>query len=339
MRRIIRLGLVLVIIVAAVGGVSYFISPPEPFVEDRQFVVQDQESLTSIAHRLVEAGIIRSALILRGLALLKGTERSFKRGDYLLKAASNVLEIHDQIVSGRQLLQRVTLKEGWTSTKMASALQAADIVDSDSFLKAVKDPGLVSRYRVPASTLEGLLYPDTYLFAKNTPANTVVKVLVEKFVQTVREIDPAATLDNIATWYDKIVMASIVEREYRVPEEAPIISSVFYNRLRYRVPLGSCATIEFIITEIQGKPHPRRILFSHTEIPSPYNTYINQGLPPSPISNPGRVALRAAFQPAQTDYFFFVVKDPRLGTHTFSSNMTDHLAAREIYLNTFVPKL
>lgn len=325
--------------ILSVGGVIYFTLPPDGFDADYPFVVRDSESLNSIATRLEKAGVIRSALVMRGMSFLRGTEKSFKRGEYLLKAASNTFDIHDQIVSGRQLLQKVTLKEGWTATRMARALQEANIVDAEEFLEALKDPKLLQRFRIPAETLDGLLYPDTYMFAKNTPVELVIKVLLDKFFQTVRDIDSTATIDNLNLWYEKVIMASIIEREYRVPDEAPIIGSVFYNRLRYRIPLGSCATIEYIITEVQGKPHPRRILFQHTEIPSPYNTYLNQGLPPTPISNPGRIALKAAFQPAQTDYFFFVVKDPRLGTHTFSRDMSGHIAARELYLNTYVPKL
>jgi UPF0755 protein len=123
-----------------------------------------------------------------------------------------------------------------------------------------------------------------------------------------------------------------------VSDEAPIIASVFLNRLAKRIALGSCATIEYILTEIQGRPHPHRIFFVHTQIPSPYNTYLNRGLPPGAISNPGLTALKAAFEPARTDYLYFVVADPAKGSHTFSARWSQHEAAKAAYLSSFVTK-
>jgi UPF0755 protein len=102
--------------------------------------------------------------------------------------------------------------------------------------------------------------------------------------------------------------------------------------------LESCATLVYILTEIQGRPHPKRIFWVYTEIESPYNSYRNKGLPPAPIASPSRVALEAAFNPAQTNHLFFVVKDPSLGSHTFTSNFDDHSSASEAYLNNFVVK-
>ena len=133
---------------------------------------------------------------------------------------------------------------------------------------------------------------------------------------------------------DVVRLASVVEREYRVPEEAPLIASVFYNRLEQGIKLQSCATVAYIITEIHGKPHPDRLFFSHLEIPSEFNTYLYEGLPPLPISNPGATALEAAFHPADTDYLFFVVKDPDAGTHNFSRSYNEHLNAKDLYLKT-----
>jgi UPF0755 protein len=125
--------------------------------------------------------------------------------------------------------------------------------------------------------------------------------------------------------YDTVILASIVEREYRAASEAPLIAGVFANRLRQRWGLYSCATIEFIITEIQGKPHPEVITIEDTRIDNPYNTYIWMGLPPGPIANPGIVALNAAFNPAKTDYYYFRVDDAAQGTHHFSTDFSEHI--------------
>lgn len=343
MKRLKKVFLFLVVAAAAVlaAAIPLFMvsfSAPENFSEDVLFTVNDGESLASLARRLETEGIIRSALVLRAYSFFRGTEKEFQKGEYQLTAKAGLVEIHDQIVDGRQLLLRVTFPEGWTSSRMALLVEEEEIASAESFLEAVRSRELLEKWRVPSDSLEGFLYPDTYLFPRNAGGEAVVTSMVNHFFEELDAIKPGATRQDPSDWYQLLVLASIVEREYRVAEEAPIISSVFRNRLRWNIPLGSCATVEYIITEIQGKPHPRRIFFSDTEILSPYNTYINRGLPPSPISNPGRVALHAAFYPAETDYLFFVVNNPSLGTHTFTKTMGDHLEAREVYLNNFVPK-
>ncbi len=120
-------------------------------------------------------------------------------------------------------------------------------------------------------------------------------------------------------------LASIIEREYKVPDEAPLIASVFKNRLRRGIGLYSCATVEYIITEIQGRPHPKKITYDDLAIDSPYNTYKWAGLPPSPISNPGLTALNAAVNTPKTSYYYFQVNDPKKGTHVFTSTFEEHI--------------
>jgi UPF0755 protein len=127
-------------------------------------------------------------------------------------------------------------------------------------------------------------------------------------------------------------MASIVEREYRADDEAPLIASVFYNRLKRNIGLESCATLEYIITEIQQKAHPEYITLEDEKIDSPYNTYKWAGLPPGPISNPGRIALEAAFHPARTGYLYFVLRDQQAGRHFFSRDLSEHNQAKYLYL-------
>jgi UPF0755 protein len=130
----------------------------------------------------------------------------------------------------------------------------------------------------------------------------------------------------------RIIIASIVEREYRVDEEAPLMAGVFYNRLDIGMALQSCATVEYIITEIQGRPHPDVLYTRDIEIRDPYNTYIRPGLPPGPISAPGAVALAAAFQPASSNYLYFRLIDPEAGRHYFSQTLDDHIKAGLLYV-------
>lgn len=131
---------------------------------------------------------------------------------------------------------------------------------------------------------------------------------------------------------DRVILASIVEREYKQPDEAPIIASVFYNRLRIRMALQSCATVVYVLTEREGKPHPEIIYDRDLLIRDPYNTYIHRGLPPGPICNPGLTSLRAVFYPATTKYLYFRVVDPEAGRHYFSTNLEEHIDARSLFI-------
>jgi UPF0755 protein len=134
------------------------------------------------------------------------------------------------------------------------------------------------------------------------------------------------------TLHEKLIVASIVEREYRRPEEASLIASVFYNRLKHNIGLESCATLEYIITDLEDRPHPKYLTAEDKRINSPYNTYKWAGLPPGPISNPGRVALEAALRPARTGYYYFVLKNPETGQHFFSESLKQHNWAKYLYL-------
>lgn len=320
-------------------GASWVNSPPESWTEPRLFTIEPGSSVTRIAEELERQGLLRSRYFLRLLAMVRGEERSYQVGTYEIPAGTSAVEIQEWLTSGRQVLTRVTIPEGWTGSKIARELEAQGITSAQGFLEALKDPLLLTQYGVQAESLEGLLYPDTYLFPKEFAPQATVKHMVNHFFDKMEEAVPNfRTAFPGKQWYDRVILASIVEKEYRVSDEAPLISSVFLNRIENRIPLGSCATVEYIITEIKKKPHPKRIFFADTEIPSPYNTYINQGLPPGPIANPGLTALKAAFNPPETDYIFFVVKDARAGTHTFSTNYRDHNEAREAYLAGFETK-
>ena len=151
----------------------------------------------------------------------------------------------------------------------------------------------------------------------------VVCFMVDNFFKKISQMEGFKGLSTERMYY-LLRLASIVEREYRVKEEAPLIASVFANRLRRTIGLYSCATVEYIITEIEGRPHPDVITYKDLKIDSPYNTYIHAGLPPTPISNPGEVALSAAATHPRTSYYFFRLVDAQKGTHYFSTYFDEH---------------
>ena len=158
--------------------------------------------------------------------------------------------------------------------------------------------------------------------------------MVTNFYRVLEEIIPDYRDWDKTELHNEVILASIVEREYRIAAEAPLIASVFKNRMKHKIGLESCATLEYIITEIHGKPHPEYLTLKHKSIQSPYNTYMWYGLPPGPISNPGRVALNATFHHAETDFYYFVLKDPATGEHYFSENLNEHNQAKFFYLKS-----
>jgi UPF0755 protein len=340
-------GLILCTGLAGVLMVVYHNSPP-PFVPDSvlghegimlegesdendaiRFEVRRGESAQSVGQRLEEAGLIRTRYFWSLLCRLD--KEPVKVGAYRIEVPLSQIAIHRILVSGRQILTRLTVPEGYTLKKMAALLEEAQICPAEEFLSTAADPEMMKLYGIPGQSMEGYLYPDTYLFPPGYPASRVVRTMADTFFVRINEIDekannmPPDELDRL------VIIASIVEREYRLDEEAPVMAGVFLNRLKIGMALQSCATVEYIITEIQGRPHPEVLLTRDTEIRDPYNTYIRPGLPPGPISSPGAVALKAVFNPTENSYLYFRLVDTATGRHYFSNTLDDHIRAGALY--------
>jgi UPF0755 protein len=337
-RRLVRgIGVFLiaaVVALAAVGATVYYLNTPSPQIptEGTVFKVLRGENLSTIAERLELEGLIRSRLLLLLFSRLNGTETAFKNGYFRILPGDSMIDVHDLLVAGYQEQVKLTIPEGWTLKKIARYMEDKGIADREDFLEAASSPSLLDQFGIPAENLEGYLFPDTYFFPRGYPAYGVVEEMVENFFRRLADIAPEALQWDRERLHRRIIMASIVEREYRRSEEAPLIASVFYNRLDYNIGLESCATLGYIITDIQDKPHPEFLSAEDKRIDSPYNTYRWAGLPPGPISSPGAVALEAAFHPAETGYYYFVLKNPETGEHYFSEDLQEHNWAKYYYL-------
>ncbi len=296
------------------------------------FQVNRGEAVSTIADRLMHAQFIRSKYFFIAVSKLKQTQSSIKSGYYRISDRMSTIEIHDLLVAGNQKLERVTIPEGLTAREIGSRFEAAGICSQSDFLQAVHSKNLLEQHGVEADSAEGFLYPDTYLFQQDFPAEKVTSHLIETFYEKLAEIIPDYRELAWSELYEKVILASVVEREYRDPDEAARIASVFYNRIEKRMRLQSCATVVYVLTEIKGREHPEKLTYADLEIDSEYNTYQEWGLPPSPIANPGSVALEAVFFPADTDYLYFLLKDPNAGSHVFSKTLTDHNRAYQLYI-------
>jgi UPF0755 protein len=333
------LGLVLCLLLLGFGLLIYFNSPPSGPVQEESggalrkeeggavlFEVRKGESGFSVGKRLEEGGIIRNRYF---WYLLSRFDANYvKSGTFRLELPASQLALRRILVEGRQMPEKAIIPEGSTLTKTARILEDAGICGAEDLLRSAADPEILGTYAVPGPTMEGYLFPDTYLFPPDYPAELVVRSMADNFFSRLRE---SSITSRGAELHALVTLASIVEREYRVEDEAPLMAGVFLNRLKIGMALQSCATVEYVITEIQGKPHPAVIYTRDTEIRDPYNTYVYPGLPPGPICSPGSLALNAAARPQDSDYLYFRLIDPGAGQHYFSRTFDDHIRAGVLY--------
>jgi UPF0755 protein len=246
-----------------------------------------------------------------------------KSGIYNLSSNMNYYQIMNTLSSGQQEFIKVSIPEGLTITKIGEILDKNNLCSVQEFRELCYDKNIIESFGIENSSLEGYLFPDTYFFTLGMKPIEIITIMVDNFNNKILQINNASLLTK-KELNNAVILASIVEREYQVDEEAPLIASVFKNRLKRNIGLYSCATIEYIITEIQQKPHPEQILIEDTKIDSPYNTYKWAGLTPGPISNPGLVALSAAINTPSTNYYFFQVVDSSSGKHVFTETFEEH---------------
>lgn len=290
---------------------------------EKVFRVAKGSSAGEVASVLQREQLIQNRLLFQLYLRITGTDRKLKAGTYKIVQGASIPAIVATLTEGKTMQIQVTIPEGSTSRVIAGILEKAGACSKDGFLAAVRDPALVAHAGIPGSSFEGFLFPDTYLFSENSNPELIALVMAQTFFAKLEKILPGKKIDP-AKLYDDVVLASIVEREYGVESEAGLIASVFKNRLKINMALQSCATIVYIITEKQLKPHPQVVHYTDLEIPDPYNSYIHRGLPPGPISNPGETALRAVFNSPKSDYLYFRVMENSERTHKFSKTFEEH---------------
>lgn len=298
-------------------------------------------SVSGAASLLAENSLIKNEKLfyytarypqLKGLLYGKENAQAFvlRSGIYYISPSMNIAEIQSVLSSGQQEYIRVSIPEGLTISKIAAELEENRICKAEDFISLCKSPDFAAENGIAGDSCEGFLFPDTYFLTAGMAARDVAQLMIDNFFKKIKEI-PSLAEANSADLFQTVTLASIVEREYRVEDEAPLIASVFKNRLRRNIGLYSCATVEYILTEIEGRPHPDRILIEDTKIDNPYNTYKWAGLPPGPISNPGMVALRASSDTPKTNYYFFQIVDPAEGRHVFTTSFEEHIESHSLY--------
>ncbi|MGL4402470.1 MAG: endolytic transglycosylase MltG [Fusobacteriaceae bacterium] len=242
----------------------------------------------------------------------KNGGKAIKAGYYEIRGEYSIKEIVELLESGKSKVARLTIPEGYSLKNILNLLSKGDKRVEEEFVQELKK--IEFPYPTPNGNFEGYFYPETYFIPENYSKAQTLNVFLREFLKKF----PPEKYPDKNDFYQKLIMASIIEREAILPEEKPIIASVFYNRLMKGMTLSSDATVNYLYD--YGK---KRMYYKDLEIDSPYNTYKYRGLPPGPIANPDKNSLDAAFNPDNTEYLFFVAKGDK--SHFFSRTYKEHL--------------
>jgi UPF0755 protein len=329
LKRTVAVFAVLLLLAAAGAGAWTWLSIEQPyqgFAAQGVFVELPRGASSRTAARLLKQnGVIRSAFAFE-LYARRHSRRRLQAGEYFFDHAISGHDVFWKIADGRIYEQAFTVREGETIFDIAADLEAQKLLTADEFLAAAQNPDLIRDIAPHAKTLEGFLFPATYFLPRHPTATDVTAEMVRKFKEEWQRIAPAESkgdttgLEHGRPVISVVTLASLVERETPKPEERPLVAGAFANRLQKRIPLQCDPTVIYALQDA-GR-YNGRLTGTDLHFESPYNTYAHPGLPPGPIGNPGEASLRAALDPAKTDYLYFVANTQ--GGHFFAATLAEH---------------
>lgn len=336
MKKLIRnivIILLLIVMVSAYGGYRYYNTLGLPVdINDSKVVdisIPKGSSTAKIAGILEENGLIRNELYFRYVSTQRNVGQKYQAGHYKLNKSLSVDEIIEKLANGDVYVETVkfTIPEGFEIQQIIDRLVSIEglNLNKDKLLEIMKneDFGYKFLHEIPKGEdrLEGYLFPDTYEVLKDVKERDIVVMMLNRFDRVFKEEYYHRAKELNMSIEEVITLASIIEREARVDRERPVISSVFHNRLKKDMLLQSCATIQYALGERKEK-----LTYKDLEIESPYNTYTNLGLPPSPIASPGETSIKAALYPEDTSYLYFVARGD--GSHVFNKTYQGHIKSK-----------
>jgi UPF0755 protein len=313
--RTILLALLVVLPLAACGG--------NPQGEPVRFTVPQGAGMIAVADTLANREVIRWPTLFRLYARHRGVERTIKPGTYEMQRGTAWSEILDRMVAGDVVTLNIVVPEGWTAVQIAARIAQATDTPVDSVVEALMSEELASELDVPGPTLEGYLYPATYIFPVGIRPRQAIETMVRRYRQAwTPELRERADSMGLSE-REVVTLASIVEKEARRWTERDTIAAVFLNRLRINMPLQADPTVQYALGA-----HQSRLLYAHIDSVAdhPYNTYRRRGLPPGPIASPSQGAIRATLHPASVDFLYFVARPD--GSHIFTRTLAEHNRAR-----------
>ena len=313
--------IILAVLFAVIVGV--FLKPVQ--VNKAIVDITAGQSARSIANTLYKQKVIDSPLAFYLLVRLTGNDKKLKQGAYLFDGTMNLIQAMQKIISGEILVQKVTIPEGTSLYKTLRILAENNIGNYDKFLQLSENKEFIlNATGFEISSLEGFIYPDTYVFNFKNTEEDVLKKMVENFFHKLKN-------DNIdfsdkKYFYKTLKLASIIEKEAVFPEEKPLIASVYQNRLDKNMLLQADPTSTYHLEKVGV--HKNKLLYSDVRKDTPHNTYVHTGLPPTPICSPSISAIQAALNPAKTGYLFFFATPER--KHIFTVSYQEHLKKQKL---------
>ncbi len=326
MPRLIKILLIPLLLTALVGGllvVQFLVTPLTP-PSGTTLLIQRGDSFASIARRLALSGVVAGDRSLRLLARWRGDAGRVQAGEYAFSDPATPGAVLDRLVAGDVVTTTVTIPEGWTLREIAARLHEKGLADRSEILRLAGDAEFLHTLDIPAASLEGYLFPETYRLAAGTPARHILTMMVDQFRRRLTPEMVSAAKEQGLDVHQLVTLASIIQKEAGSEAEMPLIAAVFRNRLRRHMPLQADPTVIYGIADFDGN-----LTRADLEKKTPYNTYRIAGLPPGPIASPGTAALEAAAHPAAVDYLYFVARGD--GSHVFSATLAEHNRAVRRY--------
>ncbi len=297
---------------------SYAVTPmPMREGGELHVLIPPQTSLAGIERILAENGVIPPGRGFYVLARISRLSQRLQAGEYRFSPGQTPYHILRALAAGATVRWSVTIPEGSNIYQLADILSQGGWGERELFLDLVRDPEILARQGVRAASLEGYLFPDTYQLVRGQNPREIIALMLERGRQVRQELGDLRDNPLGLTPHEVLTLASIVEKETGAPEERPLIAQVFFNRLRQGMRLQTDPTVIYGLADFNGN-----LTRKDLQTPTPYNTYLINGLPPGPIANPGRAAIVAVLQPAPASYLYFVSKND--GTHYFSNDLAEH---------------
>ncbi len=316
-----------IVLLAILGGIFLYCTisyKTLTFSSPEVVIIPKGSSLNHIATILHSEGIIERTSDFVLLARLENLSTNLKAGRYNFSPGLTLRQLLRMLVEGDTYEETITIPEGLNRFEIARLLHKKANMDSSIILRLTENDSFCQTLGVEAATLEGYLFPDSYKLEWDVNEATFIRRMVSQLQSQLRPVDLERARGLGFSFYEVVILASLIEEETGAAQERPIISGVFHNRLRKGWKLETDPTVLYAL----GR-HKKRVLYEDLKIDSPYNTYMYAGLPPGPICSPGAASLRAAIYPEDVDYFYFVARQDGSGTHIFSRTNRDHVIAKE----------
>lgn len=323
MKKVLRTMALLFLAAAAAAVWGYFElrASHRGFGEAEIFVdIPPGASVSTIASRLADAGVVAHPLVFRVAVRLAGVDGKLQAGEYRFSEAATPGAVAQRLARGDVYTRSITFREGLTIWEMAEVFESSGLGTRDDFLREARDVSRIQSIDPEASSLEGYLFPDTYQLPRAAGAKGTVDAMVEGFLRAFDADLRAAAAGRGMSPREVVTIASLVEKETATADERPVVSAVYQNRLRIRMGLQCDPTVIYALL-LAGRWNGN-LTRENLRIDSPYNTYRYAGLPPGPIAAPGRASLEAAVKPASVPYLYFVSRND--GTHAFATTLAEH---------------